>query len=94
MSKKNKNFIKTFCQFLYFFSKKIFSVKNIDNHLAVYILGVRIRKKLPPVKFDTSLNEFGLNKDARSPKIILSLTSFPERIETVSMHSFKTDNKA
>lgn len=62
----------------------MFSVNNFDNHLSIYILGIHIKKKLSPVQVDIALSEYGLNKEVRNPRIIASLTTFPDRINTVS----------
>ncbi len=65
------------------FLKQIFSINNFDNHLVVYFLGFRIRKKLKSPEIDLTLNEYGLNKTQRDVKITLSLTSYPKRINIV-----------
>lgn len=62
----------------------MFSVNNFDNHLSIYIFGIHIKKKLSPVQVDIELSEYGLNKEVRNPRIIASLTTFPDRINTVS----------
>jgi len=69
--------------------KQIFSISNIDNHKVIYILGLRIRKKMPPVRRKITLDGYGLNTTPRKVKITLSLTTFPQRINTVS-HTIKT----
>lgn len=65
------------------FCKKIFSFNNFDNHLSIYIFGLRIRKKLKYIKKDIVIIENGLNNFPREKKVIASLTTFPERINTV-----------
>ncbi len=62
----------------------MFSVNIFDNHLSIYIFGIHIKKKLSPVQVDITLSEYGLNKEVRNPRIIASLTTFPDRINTVS----------
>ena len=65
------------------FCKQIFSVNNFDNHLSIYIFGLRIRKKLKPIKKNIVIRESGLNNLPREKRVIASLTTFPERINTV-----------
>lgn len=69
--------------------KQIFSISNFDNHKVIYILGLRIRKKMPPVIRKITLDGYGLNTAHRDIKITLSLTTFPQRINTVP-HTIKT----
>ena len=65
--------------------KQIFSINNFDNHLVIYFLGFRIRKKLSNKVIEINLKESGINNaNPRTPKIILSLTTFPDRINSVS----------
>jgi len=66
------------------FFKRIFSVTFLDSHIMIYFLGLRIRKKIKTKVDLPELSDNCLNKEARIPKIILSLTSFPQRINTVS----------
>ena len=65
------------------FYKQIFSINNFDNHLSIYFCGLRIRKKLKPIVKKIEIIESGLNQIERKPKIIVSLTTFPERITIV-----------
>lgn len=65
------------------FCKQIFSINNFDNHLSIYICGLRIRKKLKPIVKNINITSSGLRQKERDPKIIVSLTTFPERITTV-----------
>ena len=69
---------------LKFFSKQLFSVNNIDNHVSIYILGIKIRQKLKPIIQNVDLKNCYLNKAERTPLIIASLTTFPQRINIVS----------
>ena len=66
------------------FSKQLFSVNNIDNHVSIYILGIKIRQKLKPIVQNIDLKNCYLNKAERTPLIIASLTTFPQRINIVS----------
>lgn len=63
--------------------KQTCSISFIDGHLFIYLLGCKIRKKLKTRYKPISIHEFGLNTDKREPRIIASLTSFPQRIEYV-----------
>lgn len=65
------------------FCKQIFSINNIDNHLLIYICGIRIRKKLKSVKRNIVITEYGLNNLPRNRRLVASLTTFPKRINTV-----------
>lgn len=57
--------------------------KDLDSHYIIYFLGMSLkikhkcRFKYEPVK------KFGLNEERRKPAIIVSLTSYPARINTV-----------
>lgn len=66
------------------FLKQLFSINNFDNHLVIYIFGIKIQKKLKTPKIKIEENELGLNKQKREKKLIFSLTSFPQRIPMVS----------
>ena len=66
------------------FLKQLFSINNFDNHLVIYIFGIKIQKKLKTPKIKIEENELGLNKQKREKKLIFSLTSFPQRIPIVS----------
>lgn len=81
---KIKKFLNNLKTSLFIFQKKMFSINNFDNHLVIYFLTLRIRKKLKNKVQETNLSEFGLNQNPRDKKIILSLTTFPERINSVS----------
>jgi len=64
--------------------KQFFSINNFDNHLVVYIFGIKIQKKLKTPKIQINEKELGLNQEKRDKKLIFSLTSFPQRIPIVS----------
>ena len=59
--------------------------KNIDSHYIISFFGltIKIKHKNPKIK-DAKLSLPCLNTNPRTPKIILSLTTFPDRINTVS----------
>lgn len=64
---------------------KIFSFKDLDQHYTVEICGLKlsIRHKVHfPYKKAT---EYGVTKEKRTPQIIVSLTSFPARINTTHL---------
>ncbi len=63
--------------------KKFFSINNFDGHLTIYFLGLRIRKKLNLKVREVELIESGITDKKRETKIILSLTTFPQRINYV-----------
>ena len=78
-----------FIEFLYNKFKvlmcSMFSINKIDYHWLIYILGIqiRIRAKSPDVQLNVT--SLGVEEHStRSPRIIASLTSFPERITLVS----------
>lgn len=59
-------------------------ILDVDQHYIFYLFGIRLfslkykhENKFPEVKSS------GVNESSRSPKIVVSLTSFPERIPTV-----------
>lgn len=73
------------------FIKKIFSLKNIDRHKVLTILGISIKFKRNPLCFikyidkkqisnQIELCPYGLSEEKRTPKVIVSLTSFPQRM--------------
>lgn len=66
------------------FVKKIFSISVFDCHLMIYIFGIQIRKKLKTKPKTIELKDYGITKEKRNPKIIASLTTFPDRINIVS----------
>ena len=49
----------------------------------IYIFGIQIRKSLKTKPRNIVLKESGITSTKRTPKIIASLTTFPERINTV-----------
>ena len=59
--------------------------KNIDSHYIISFFGltIKIKHKNPKIK-DAKLSLPCLNTNPRTPKIILSLTTFPDRINSVS----------
>lgn len=65
--------------------KKIFCFKELDSHFMIHLFGLRFmfnHKCLFKYKPATSC---GINQNFRSPKLIVSLTSFPQRINTAHL---------
>jgi len=68
--------------------KKIFNYLNLGAKIKLNILGFKMtfNKTFNYKKADKSILKFntcGINKNIRNPKIIVSLTSFPKRIQNV-----------
>lgn len=61
---------------------KSFACKNIDSHYVISFFGITIKKKHSNSKIiERKVTRFGLNtSEKRENKIIVSLTSFPQRI--------------
>jgi len=61
----------------------LFSMQDIDEHTVIKLFGLKICKK-HKVKFDfKEVNEIGVTIEKRTPKLIVSLTTFPARINLV-----------
>lgn len=58
-------------------------IKDLDSHYIINILGIRFLIKHKSKFQYKAAENFGLNKPERSQKLIVSLTSFPARIESV-----------
>ncbi len=57
---------------------------NIDSHHIFSIFGIIIKSRYKNKNIEQrKVSEYGLNTEERSPKIIVSLTTFPKRIKTV-----------
>ena len=63
---------------------KLFFFKDIDSHYVIYFLGIRILLKHKcPIKFKKT-TEYALNTtEVRTPKVIVSLTTYPARLPKV-----------
>ena len=64
--------------------KRFFYIKDIDSHYIIQLfclLQIKIKHK-PFFKY-SEVNEYGLNNKERNPKVIVTLTSFPDRIPTL-----------
>ena len=66
------------------FFKRLFSINNIDSHILIYFLFLRLNIKYKTIVNPPNITETGLNCAKRNKKIIASLTTSPERINTVS----------
>lgn len=78
-----------FVEFLYnelkVFLCSMFSINKIDNHWLIYLLGIQIRKRMNVPTPLLRVKSLGVDENSgRSPRIIASLTSFPERITLVA----------
>lgn len=61
----------------------LFSIQDIDEHTVIRICGIKFCKK-HKINFDfKEVNELGVTKEKRNPKLIVSLTTFPARINLV-----------
>ena len=65
------------------FLNKIFSLRKIDNHFIFILCGIQIK-----IKYNTNFNcptvkDYGITTQKRNKKIIASLTTFPNRINSV-----------
>jgi len=63
-------------------SNKFFFFKNLDEHFVLYFLGLRLCLKYKKRFQFKEPSEYSLNKVIRDKKIIVSLTSYPARINT------------
>lgn len=60
-----------------------FSIQRIDEHLVIKFFGIKFCQKLK-VKYNFKpVTEYGLTTEKRNPKLIVSLTTFPARINIV-----------
>ncbi|MGN1154171.1 MAG: capsular polysaccharide synthesis protein [Candidatus Gastranaerophilaceae bacterium] len=60
-----------------------FSVQDIDDHYVIKFFGAKICKKHKVNYEFKEVTEYGLTTEKRNPKLIVSLTTFPARINTV-----------
>lgn len=67
------------------FFKRLFSISNIDSHILIMFLFLKLNIKYKAKVEVLPVSKTGLNtEEERDEKIIASLTTFPERINTVS----------
>ena len=62
---------------------KLFSLRIVDEHIVIRFLGLKFCKKYNWKYEFKEVTEYGLNKEKRNPRIIISLTTFPGRINSV-----------
>ena len=62
---------------------KYFYIKDIDSHYIIKIFNIRIRLKHKQYFDYKQTTSLGITKTKRKPEIIVSLTSFPKRINIV-----------
>lgn len=60
-----------------------FSIQDIDDHYVIRLFGIKFCKKHSVNFVFKEVTESGVTKDKRNPKLIVSLTTFPARINTV-----------
>jgi len=65
--------------------KKLFSFRDFDTHYIITFFGIQIN-----IRHKNNFNykpavEYGITTEKRSPQLIVSLTSFPARINTVHL---------
>ena len=58
-------------------------LQYFDGHIVINLFGILIRIKKNCRKRHIEVNEYGITKDKREQKLIVSLTSFPQRINIV-----------
>jgi len=64
-------------------NKSLFLFKNLDSHIYINIFGIHMGFKINQ-KFNYKwANEKGVTEEKREPQLIVSLTSFPERIVNI-----------
>ena len=66
------------------FLKRLFSISKIDSHVLIYFLFLRLNVKYKSKVSAPTINESGLNCTQRNAKLIASLTTFPDRINSVA----------
>ncbi len=62
---------------------RIFSVREWDNHWVFFILGLHFKIKIKRPVPKSEVQRFGLNVKKRAIPLVISLTSFPARINAV-----------
>ena len=61
----------------------LFSFNDIDDHYVIKLFGIKFCKKhMVEVKFN-EVNELGVTSEKRAPQLIVSLTTYPARINSV-----------
>ena len=65
--------------------KKLFYLKELDSHLIIHFLGLRLMFKHRSLFKYKPATSYGVSDELRTPKLVVSLTSFPQRIDTVHL---------
>ena len=65
------------------FLKNLFSIRRIDNHVILMFCGIQLKLKYKTNFTCPEVKDVGVTNNKRETKIIVSLTTFPVRIETV-----------
>lgn len=60
-----------------------FSVNDIDDHYVIKLFGIKFCKKHPTVVNFKEVSEIGVTTEKRTPQLIVSLTTYPARINVV-----------
>lgn len=61
----------------------IFSVRIVDDHYVIRVAGLKFCKKFPYKYEFKEVNKTGITTEKRNPRVIISLTTFPARINVV-----------
>ena len=61
----------------------VLSVRCVDDHFIIRFFGIKFCKKFPVQVDFEEINEIGVSQTSNQVKVIVSLTSFPARINTV-----------
>ena len=64
---------------------QIFNIKDFDGHYILTILGIKVAIKHPSTFKYKPATEYGITVERRTPQYIVSLTSFPARINTAHL---------
>lgn len=65
--------------------KKLFDFKNIDTHYTIVFFGIQITIRHKNNFNYKPASEYGLTEEKRNPQLIVSLTTFPARINDVHL---------
>ncbi len=64
-------------------TNKLFFFKDLDDHYIIYLFGIRICLKHKSKFVYREAKEYGITNQKRNPQLIVSLTTYPARINTV-----------
>ena len=71
------------------FNNRWFGYKDFDSHYNILLFGIRIRIKHDAIFEVKEVQEYGVTNYKKNPQLIVSLTSFPQRIQAV-VNTIKT----